>query len=321
MKQIKHLTKLYVSIAFWAFGVTAHAHNNVVVVPLLSSENSQDIKNIVTVAKQGAEYSSIPDALESINDATPDNHFIIYIGPGLFEISSNIEIPDNTSIIGSGVGITKLSRNRNFSSSAPFITMGENSTISSFDLSIFGGPSETLTAIKSTTGESTVSNLKIHIEGGSIVTGISLENSTLRVKNTDILITDTRANSIDAIFSDAATGDSLQVLSSNIDVNTSNQDPEKCSAMTFSSGSLLVKNSQITANGCSVITVGEIASVGTTTSTLTGASIKTPNENSPFAKDIDFLITNSTLRVDTFGELVTCLNSQSNVSELNSGCL
>lgn len=66
------------------------------------------MKNVVTVAKSGGQFSDIQTALNSITDANSTNPYLLYIGPGIYEITTPIQMKSYVTISGSGKDVTIL---------------------------------------------------------------------------------------------------------------------------------------------------------------------------------------------------------------------
>ena len=97
---------------FWAIVFVIHApstlaHNQVVVVPLGSSQQI-DLNNIITVAKTGGDFNRVEDAVDSIDDASPDNPYLVYIAPGEYRLRRTLQMKSFVRVVGSGSSITIL---------------------------------------------------------------------------------------------------------------------------------------------------------------------------------------------------------------------
>ena len=63
--------------------------------------------NIVRVAKTNAGFSDIGSALASINDASTENPYLLFVEPGVYQ-TENIIVKNNVHIMGAGKKATKL---------------------------------------------------------------------------------------------------------------------------------------------------------------------------------------------------------------------
>jgi len=64
--------------------------------------------NTVSVAKSGADYTTITEALASITDASGDNRYVVNVAPGTFEEADFVTVPAFVHLRGSGQGITTV---------------------------------------------------------------------------------------------------------------------------------------------------------------------------------------------------------------------
>ena len=70
--------------------------------PLLETESP--IANVVTVAKQGGDFVSIAQALDSIVGASTSNQYLVQIGPGEYITNRTLHIKPGVAVVGSGGG-------------------------------------------------------------------------------------------------------------------------------------------------------------------------------------------------------------------------
>lgn len=86
-------------------GVTSKAHNNVVVVPLGGTEKPG---NVITVAHKNGDFKTLAAAMDSIDDASDENRYLIVIGPGVYKNTPAITVKKYVAVQGSGTEWTKL---------------------------------------------------------------------------------------------------------------------------------------------------------------------------------------------------------------------
>ena len=100
---------LIVVISFIVINISSQvdAHNKVIVIPLLS-EGLRHISNVVTVAKNEGDFRDPVIAMNSINDASADNPYLIVIAPGTYSLTETLEVKSFVSIIGSGQRTTSI---------------------------------------------------------------------------------------------------------------------------------------------------------------------------------------------------------------------
>ncbi len=90
-----------------AISCVADAHNKMVVIPM-SGDDLQPLKNIVTVAKANGDFDSPTAALNSINDASAANPYLVVIAPGVYTLSQQLVMKEYVEIAGSGQNATQL---------------------------------------------------------------------------------------------------------------------------------------------------------------------------------------------------------------------
>ena len=111
---------------------------NQAVTDLLSDDIAElNSPNIVRVAKANAEFSDIGSALASINDASAENPYLLFVEPGVYQ-TENI-VKNNVHIMGSGKKATKLECDDCGSVLSWFGNGDLNLTISDLSISNTGG--------------------------------------------------------------------------------------------------------------------------------------------------------------------------------------
>jgi len=93
---------------------------------LCSTVSAENLKNVITVSAVGGDFTDINSALDSIFDASESNPYLIDVGPGVYQVRSQIVMKAFVSIRGSGRELTRLTgRIRN---SADSIVLGQSNT-------------------------------------------------------------------------------------------------------------------------------------------------------------------------------------------------
>jgi Pectinesterase len=67
---------------------------------------SKGYKNVVTVAQDGGDYTSIMSALNSIQDNSSTNRYLVWVGPGTY--TEKVQMKSYVDIEGAGEGVTKI---------------------------------------------------------------------------------------------------------------------------------------------------------------------------------------------------------------------
>jgi hypothetical protein len=76
-------------------------------VPALSGSN-RPLKNVVTVAKANGKFTDPVAAVNSITDASATNPYLVVIGPGVYTITSPLQMKNYVDIAGCGENVTKI---------------------------------------------------------------------------------------------------------------------------------------------------------------------------------------------------------------------
>lgn len=116
MAQIRFITKVLsmkyligvIALISLTFCLQALAEVRVVVIPLGDQGASGELSNIVTVAKEGGDFDSVEEAVDSILDATEDNPYLVYIAPGKYLLREPLRMKPWVRVVGSGIRTTEL---------------------------------------------------------------------------------------------------------------------------------------------------------------------------------------------------------------------
>jgi hypothetical protein len=128
---------------------------------------NKKVKNVVTVAKAKGDFTDVVSALNSITDASVNNQYLIYIGPGIYFSATPIVMKEYVHITGSGQNVTTLS------------SLMSDNDYDSGNAALIKGASHT-----------SLSNLKVYNVGLSNETfamGIDLNNVSMHVENIAII--------------------------------------------------------------------------------------------------------------------------------------
>lgn len=246
--KIHNCTKGFFVLFIIIFTTATAAHNKVVVVPLFGND-LKSLSNVVTVAKDSGDFNSPIDAMASINNASPNNPYIIVIAPGVYTISEILEVKPSVSIVGSGQTNTRI---KNIDINVPVAMSlgaanGDSSEVSNLTIengsggsgctaiSVNNGASvklENVTAIASgCSGVNTAillgiassdefKNITVIASGGVNATGIVGDANEVRLEEIDVHVHSATAinTGINAYFAD------LDIVDSRIRVSGSNSD-------------------------------------------------------------------------------------------------
>lgn len=92
-------------------------------------------KNILVVAKSGAKFSSIQAALDSIDDASDSNRYLVQVAPGLY--SERITMKSYVDIAGCGPNLTTISSQGSASEYTATVTGANNAELRDLKVSCY----------------------------------------------------------------------------------------------------------------------------------------------------------------------------------------
>lgn len=95
--------KRIVLVVMLVSGVSSLSFADFYVIPV-----NKKLKNVVTVAKSGGQFTDIQKAIDSITDASTFNPYTVFIAAGSYTISDTIELKSNVHLAGSGRDATLL---------------------------------------------------------------------------------------------------------------------------------------------------------------------------------------------------------------------
>lgn len=176
--------------ALTAFHNAAYAHNKVVVIPLF--DELAKTANVVTVAKEGADFTDVRAALLSLESPSVDNPYVVLIGPGQFEIDEQLRIRPGVNLIGSGSEITTLNATIDEQAGrgdGAVIRMDTNSSVSGVriqnrtetDAKIYGIYTEAVHYLH-------ISDVAVDIDRGHGSTGIQVQGAYMHFENIKIVV-------------------------------------------------------------------------------------------------------------------------------------
>jgi hypothetical protein len=131
----------YLPILLLLAPLTVQAQNKVVVIPLFG-DDSKPLKNIITVAKANGNFSDPVAAVNSIQDASEGNPYLVVIGPGIYSLTQSLVMKQFVDIVGSGENITKLTAGVSgggVQAGFPIVQGADNSGLSSLTIENRGG--------------------------------------------------------------------------------------------------------------------------------------------------------------------------------------
>jgi hypothetical protein len=116
----------------------AYAQNSVVVI-LLFGDEATPLQHVVTVSPSGRDSRDPVAALNSIV-GTYQNHYLVLIGPGIYDLEEQLVMRRFVNVVGSGEGVTQLRGSIGHSDAGPDSALIIGSGYSPFsNLSVFNG--------------------------------------------------------------------------------------------------------------------------------------------------------------------------------------
>jgi len=194
MKSYRFSLLIVIGFSLFSTSLKVNAQNRVVVVPLLG--DVAGLQNIVTVSRSGGDFTNVSSALNSIQNASPSNPYLIVVGPGVYSIAQTIVMKDSVSIMGSGPETTVLSGfvSSSLPSDSAIIRASSNSRISNMTIRNLGGGRNlhSIGILNNNTRRSIISGVNIEISGGSVNnTGIfndRIADETVSISDSSILV-------------------------------------------------------------------------------------------------------------------------------------
>ena len=121
---------------FLAIVVPTLVHADFYVIPVIKK-----MKNVVTVAKSGGQYTDVRTAIDSIADAGADNPYLVYIGPGVYTVTSPIQLKAYVTVMGSGREATLLkgALSTNMNTTSAVILGADNASLAQLSVENTGG--------------------------------------------------------------------------------------------------------------------------------------------------------------------------------------
>lgn len=165
------IIRSFISVMIISVGLTSISYADFYVIPVLKK-----IKNVVTVAKSGGQYTDIQTAIDSIDDESANNPYLIYIAPGTYTVTSGITMKSYVSIQGSGEETTIITgaiSGASYGAPSTVIIGANNASLENLTVENTGGELSSY-AISNTSASPQLHNLTIKASGGSAsVVGIS----------------------------------------------------------------------------------------------------------------------------------------------------
>lgn len=233
--------QLLVCLFLSLMSVSAFAKTKVVVVPLLGGE-TKNISNIITVAKEGGDFTNPVDAINSISGANVNNQYLIYIAPGVYNLSTPLILKNFVHVQGAGSKMTEIvgafwgcvvdgSTHSSFSGHL-------SSSISGLKIKNTGGAGISYSCgIKNIHAE--VYDLDIHVFGSSTSNvGIDAVTGLITYKNIEIIIGSNSDSSAMSSTSNIGVFVGMYILADNLKITVAGKGKNYGILSDYSSGEL-----------------------------------------------------------------------------------
>ena len=136
---------------------------------------NKKIEHVILVAKKGGDFTDVKEAIESITDANETNRYLVYVGPGVYHVTSPIVMKSWVTLKGSGENATLLkgavSTGSNYSSAILSSWSANNATITELSVENTGGDTFSI-GVYITNDSTVVANVKATASGGAYNYGI-----------------------------------------------------------------------------------------------------------------------------------------------------
>jgi len=157
----------FIAMLFLLAPLSVQAQNKVVVVPLFGNDG-KPLKNIVTVAKSNGMFTDPVAAVNSITDASASNPYLVVIGPGIYTITSTLQMKEYVDIAGCGENVTTVTGALSTCSyvSSAIISGADHCALTSLNVENTGGSSYSI-ALYNRNASPVIRNLSATASGGT----------------------------------------------------------------------------------------------------------------------------------------------------------
>lgn len=193
----KIFATLVLSLTFLlVYTICSVADDKIVFIPFCSTKKtqviSQNLKNIITVSKDGGDFTNPVAAIQSINDAGIDNPYLVFIGPGTYTLSETLYMKEYVSISGAGKYVTELNGAISTNSWGPasaIISSADNSSLRNLSIKNIGGDEYSI-ALVNNHSSPLIQNVKAEASGGNFNYGVyNVSNSSPTMEYVEAIAT------------------------------------------------------------------------------------------------------------------------------------
>ena len=141
-------------------GITTMVWADFYVIPI-----NKKVEHVILVAKKRGDFTDIKAAMDSITDANETNRYLVYVGPGVYTVTTPIQLKPWVTLKGSGENATLLKSA--VSSSVNTIIIGsDNAAITELSIENLGGGNDS-TGIYNDSASPIINHIKVTSTGGN----------------------------------------------------------------------------------------------------------------------------------------------------------
>lgn len=156
----------------------------------LNSAGGGGYENVIVVAKSGGDFTSVAAALDSIDDSSETNRYLVWVGPGEYTETSLVDVPEYVHLNGAGTNAALITSSRGAAApnaSASTVALRDYSRLSNLSIGNTGaGPLGIAVYSAGSTRDTVIDNLIAHASGsgsGGGRYGLYLNDAAPTVRN------------------------------------------------------------------------------------------------------------------------------------------
>ncbi|MBN1470593.1 MAG: hypothetical protein JW925_02345 [Syntrophaceae bacterium] len=205
---------ILIGVIFVLAPLRGFSDDGLIVIPVAVNK---PLKNIVTVAKANGKFTDPVAAVASITDASEINPYLVVIAPGVYEVTSPLQMKQYVDIIGSGVNVTTITGNISEGTEAEsaIIKGASFSTLSSLFVSNSGGGGVYSIGlyISKDVSYMNVNNVNFYAAGGTQTRAIHNEAAVTTIRHVNIKINNSGGKTGIGIYNINASSDMYDIVS------------------------------------------------------------------------------------------------------------
>lgn len=172
---------IFVLLGLFTVSLSVNAHNKVVVIPL-SGDTAERPEKVIVVSKSNGDFTDPVAAMNSIDDSSPSNRYLVFIAPGTYTLTSTLVMKPYVDVVGSGQNLTTLVGSSSTSavgSSSTVVAGADHAQLKELRIENVGGGSHSI-GVSNSGSSPFISNVEVFVTGASTVNyGILNTNGAL----------------------------------------------------------------------------------------------------------------------------------------------